>query len=322
MIKDEVIKVLKKRGDYVSGSDIAEMFGISRMSVNNAVKELIKDGYQISAVRNRGYKVEFSPNAYNLYELSDYLDNLDNAHYLESVSSTNDYLKELARNGAEEGTIVFANKQTAGKGRLGRSFYSPSKNGVYLSYLYRPKCSLVELSTLTARVAVAVSRAIESVCNIKVDIKWVNDLLLNERKICGILTELSVIGEGMKPDFAVVGIGINVNNEREDFDSELRTKATSLFAETGKEYCRSQLLAEIIKNLRVLFDNDKDSDMEYYRNRCYNIGKKAVFEYNDDVVTGIVEGIDDNNGLIVRLGNDQITLSSGTVSIKTPNGYC
>lgn len=322
MFKDEVLQILKKYGDYVSGSIIAEKFGVTRMTVNNAIKELVSDGYCISGIKNRGYKLMYSPNALNIAELSDYLDNTDNVYFFEKITSTNTYLKELARNGAVEGTIVFADEQTEGKGRLGRNFFSPSKKGIYLSYLYRPTCSVMELSTLTARVAVAVSKAIETVCDIKVDIKWVNDLLLNEKKLCGILTEMSVIGEGMKPEYAVVGIGINVNNSKDEFVGELRQKACSLYSETGKEYCRSKLTAEVIKNLRILFDNDKSKDLEYYRNRCYNIGKKAVFEYNDDVVTGVVEGIDDNNGLIVKLGDERITLSSGIVSIKTPKGYC
>lgn len=322
MLKDDIIRVLKEEGDYVSGAVIAEKFGVSRMTINNAVKELVSDGYSISAIKNRGYKIQHSSNAYNLSELEDYIDNVSNIYYYDSVTSTNDCLKELARKGAEEGTIVFADHQTAGKGRLGRSFYSPQKKGIYVSYLYRPNCTIAELSTLTARVAVAVSKAIESVCDVKVDIKWVNDLLLNEKKLCGILTELSVIGEGMKPEFAIVGIGLNVNNDIEDFDGELRFKACSLKSETKKEYSRIKILAEIVKNLRVLFYNDKQADLEYYKNRCYNIGKKAVFEYNDDVVTGLVEGLDENNGLIVRLGKEQITLSSGVVSIKTPKGYC
>ena len=322
MLKYEIVKILKNEDDFVSGAFLAEKFSVSRMTINFLIKELIENGYKITAIRNKGYKLEDCSKAYNLHELSYFLENVDNFFYLESVSSTNDYLKNLAKSGASEGTVVFADTQTAGKGRLGRNFFSPKRKGIYVSYLFRPKCSVTELTTLTARVAVAVSKAIKTVCGLTVDIKWVNDLLLNERKICGILTELSVIGEGMRPEFAVVGIGINVNNKESDFDSELKLKATSLFAETGKEYSRIELLAEIIKNLRVLFDGDKAEDMEYYRTHCYNIGKKAVFEYSDDVVTGLVLGIDDNNGLLVKLGDEQITLTSGVVSIKTPKGYC
>lgn len=322
MLKDEIIQILKSECDFVSGSFLAEKFSVSRMTINFAIKELIKDRYKITALRNKGYKLEDSSAVYNLLELSNYLENVENIIFLSEVSSTNDYLKNLAKNGASEGTVVFADTQTAGKGRLGRTFFSPKGKGIYVSYLYKPNCSLTELTTLTSRVAVAVSKAIEKVSGIVVDIKWVNDLLLNEKKICGILTELSVIGEGMNPEFAVVGIGVNVNNRQSDFGSELKTKATSLFAETGREFSRIELLAEIIKNLRVLFDGDKAEDMEYYRNHCYNLGKKAVFEFNDDVVTGLVVGIDDDNGLVVQLGDEVITLTSGVVSIKTPNGYC
>lgn len=321
MLKDKVITVLKSSDDFVSGEYLANQFGTSRMNISNIIKELSDDGYVFVKKTRKGYKLQSSPNILSVVEVSQYLDCENNLVYLEETTSTNEYMKELAKSGASDGTVVFTDHQTKGKGRLGKSFYSPKNCGIYLSYLYRPTCKLNELSTLTAQVAVAVARAIETVCGIKVAVKWVNDILLNGKKICGILTELAVIGENMTAEYAIVGIGINVNNEASDFKGELHKKAGSLYSETKKKYNRAELTGEVIKNLRKLFANEKAKDLDYYKEICLNIGKEVVFEKDGKTITGIAEGLDDNNALLVKVGEETITLVSGEVSIRGVDGY-
>lgn len=323
MIKNEVLCILKKNEGYVSGESISRMLNISRMSVSNAVKSLIIDGYVISASTKKGYKLEKSPNLISIGELSTYLDSdtMQNVIYLEEVSSTNDYLKNLASNGAKEGTVVIANRQTAGKGRLGRNFYSPENVGIYMSYLYRPTATLSELSSITSRVAVAVCQTIQNTCGVECKIKWVNDLLINDKKVCGILTELSVVGETLYADYVVVGIGINVNNPKSDFNGELRDKATSIKLESGREHSRSKLVAEIIKNLKVLFNFSMDKCLSEYRKLLVNTNREAMFDYQGKQTIGLVLGIDDDFSLLVKVDDKTIKLSSGVVSIRGRKGY-
>lgn len=323
MIKNEVLCILKKSKGYVSGESISQQLNVSRMSISNAVKALINDGYVISASTKKGYKLEESPNLISIGELSSYLDSetMQNVIYLDEVTSTNDYLKNLASNGAKEGTVVIANSQTAGKGRLGRSFYSPENNGIYMSYLYRPTAPLNELTSLTARVAVAVCGAIQKTCVVDCKIKWVNDLLINGKKVCGILTELSVVGETLYAEYAAVGIGINVNNPKSDFKGELKDKATSIKVETEKEHSRAKLIAEIIKNLKTLFDVPMSECLSMYRKLLINTNREAVFDYQGKQTVGVVLGIDDDFSLLVKVDNKIVKLTSGVVSIRGVKSY-
>lgn len=315
---DVILEMLKKEKDFVTGSLIAEILHTSRVTVSNSVKILVQEGYEILSVTNRGYKLISSPDVITAVDLSEYLkrDTTDDITCLSVTASTNDYLKKLAFYGAREGSVVVASEQTAGKGRLGKSFFSPKDSGIYMSYLYRPEASLSELSTLTGRVAVAVIKAIKTVCSIDVSVKWVNDLILNGKKICGILTELSIFGETMNAEYAIVGIGINVNNDKSEFDGELSKIATSLYAESGNKFDRNRLVAEIINNLDELFEVSVADSIEFYRSKCINIGKEVSFTYNGCLMSGVVLAIDDSFGLLVKVGDNVLTLSSGEVSIK------
>ena len=184
---------------------------------------------------------------------------MDKIIILDSVDSTNNYLKRLAGEGAPCGQIVFARSQTSGRGRLGRSFSSPAGTGIYMSWLIRPDGKPEDILPITCHVAVAVSDAIYKCCGIQTDIKWVNDLQINRRKVCGILTEASIVGGRLS--YVIVGIGINVNTQEEDFPPEIKDIATSLFTETGKKYDIDQLLIAIVHELRKLPINGSN---DYY----------------------------------------------------------
>lgn len=239
--------------------------------------------------------------------------------YLNSVTSTNDYLRELANSGAKSGTVVIARTQSAGKGRKGNSFHSPSGGGIYLSYLYRPDVDVV-LSAITPQIAVAVYKAIIDVTGIDTGIKWVNDIVLNGKKICGILTESSVINS--KSPFIVVGIGINVNTPAKAFTGELENIASSLFVETNEKYDINLLSATVIEQLNLIFSDRFDNSFPIYRQKCINIGKEVVFEYNGEEKHGVAQDIDEHYRLFVEIEGELCALSSGVVSIRGKNGYC
>ncbi len=242
---------------------------------------------------------------------------------LPEVDSTNDRLKALAAQGAPEGTALIADRQTAGKGRLGRRFDSPEGAGIYLSVLLRPHCPPAELMTLTAQAAVAVRRAVGEVCGVLPEIKWVNDLQLHGKKICGILTELSFeAGTGLVSG-AVVGVGINCN--RESFPPELQKIAGSLLSETGRPVDRSRLAAAMVRELSRL---PRLPWREEYRAACVNLGRRVrvlspVSGEGPEGVSGDVgpEGIAEDVGreaeLLIRLADGSLLpVAAGEVSLR------
>lgn len=236
---------------------------------------------------------------------------------LDSVDSTNTYLRKLAREGCDEGTVVIADTQTAGRGRMGRGFYSQSGAGVYLSVLLKPECSPEQAGTLTPHVAVAVSRAIERVCNVQPDIKWVNDLLIKDRKICGVLCESSIGPDGM-PDYVICGVGLNVSNRLEDFPEELRGVAGSILTQTGTEPSRGKLIAAMIEEIMrmyALWTKDKTAYLSQYRARCITTGKYVRIKTDSGEHDAFAKEISSDFGLTVNTNGGTVTLRSGEVTI-------
>ena len=325
--KEAVISQLMKSGGYVSGETLGETLGISRAAVNTAIRALRTDGYEIDSSTNKGYILLSSPDVISYGGLSAYLPNerVGKIFCYDCVNSTNTVLRELALAGAEAGRVVTAEAQTAGRGRMGRSFVSPKSKGVYISYLIRPDgVAPANATSLTAWVAVAISNAVERVCGIRPDIKWVNDLVLDGKKICGILTEMSVESESGHIQYIVIGAGLNVNETADDFPEELREKATSIFAATGKRFKRVLLAAEIIKELDLLsaaFPNGKQRYYDSYKKNCVTVGK-AVRIMNKEEDSGFAEDLTENFELVVRMsdGTKKI-ISSGEVSVRSEKGY-
>ena len=227
---------------------------------------------------------------------------------LPEVGSTNDYLKEAARGGAPEGLAVLAERQTAGKGRLGRSFQSPAGLGLWMSVLLRPTCPPECLPPVTALTAAACAEAIREVCGAEAGIKWPNDLVLDGRKLCGILTELESGGEGLA---LVIGIGLNVSQRREDFPPELRETAGSL-----------AMLRALDRMYRDLLADDLDAWRGAYRAACVNLGREVRILRPDREEQATALDVDRDFGLMVRLadGREEI-LRSGEVSVRGLSGY-
>lgn len=239
----------------------------------------------------------------------------DLVQVLPVTDSTNNALKLLAAGGAPEGTTLIAERQTAGRGRLDRRFDSPAGSGIYLSVLLRPACPPAELMTLTAQAAAAVRRAVGEVCGVLPGIKWVNDLQLNGKKICGILTELS-FGAGGLVASAVVGVGVNCNRAAEDFSAELQGIAGSILSETGKRVDRNRLAAAMLRELSSLPHLDW---REEYRGACVNLGKRVriLSPGAADCPEGVAEDVGPDAELLVRTdGGRLIAVAAGEVSLR------
>lgn len=237
----------------------------------------------------------------------------------ESLDSSNDYLKKLAAQGATEGTVIIADEQTAGRGRMGRSFASAAGRGVYMSVLLRPQdCTVDCASSLTAMCAVAVCRAIEKVCGRAPGIKWINDLFLRGKKICGILCESSV--RDGKVSYAVLGIGLNVSTRTEEFPEELRDIAGSLYTQTGFVFERGKLIAAIVAELDSLYSSWLEAPSicyAEYKRRCIVLDRQIYVTGPEGEYEAVAENISADYGLVLRLHDGtRRTVHSGEVKIK------
>lgn len=234
---------------------------------------------------------------------------------LEETESTNNYAKELATNGAENGTVVLAESQTMGRGRLGRRFESPKGTGIYMSVIIRPKFHISYAPLITSAVAVAVAEAVESQCDKEIRIKWINDLYLNGKKICGILTESVLLPQMKNLDYAIIGIGINVY--KWDFPEDLKSIATSIEAETGKIIDRNKLCGKILEKLEYYLENIENRlHFEEYRRRELLTGNEITANYGNEKIEGFAVGVDDNANLIIKLPDGNIkNLTSGEANL-------
>ncbi|MCR5107684.1 MAG: biotin--[acetyl-CoA-carboxylase] ligase [Lachnospiraceae bacterium] len=253
--------------------------------------------------------------------------------FLESIDSTNLFLKNISEE-APDRQVVMADEQTRGRGRLGRSFESPKNKGIYLSYLMRPSSIPEDTALITAWTAVAVCRAVKKICNIEPGIKWVNDLILNNKKFCGILTEMDIDEHG-KIRSLIIGIGVNVNEDTGDLDAALKDKATSLKQELGREINRNVLAFEIIRELDRMYDDwpdEKEGYLNEYRRYSIMTGKDvsvtriAVTDDKDLEAYkkryGRVLGIGDDFSLTVEFDDgSRENLNAGEVSVRGMYGY-
>lgn len=309
--KEKVLEALiNADNEYMSGGRLARNLGISRNSVWKAVKKLQDEGYAIKGVNNKGYLITDFPDTVSAKEISGFM-NSSHAEIivLDKIDSTNTYAKKLAENGAEHLTAVIAGEQTEGRGRMGRSFCSPKDTGIYMSIILKRNLDFEISQYLTAYTAVAVAEALEELYKRRIMIKWVNDLMLNNKKICGILTEASISCETSGFNYIIVGIGLNTGSVRNVFDNELLSIASSLEDETGIKIRRSQtaaaILSSFIENYHRLSDR---SFLDSYKSRSWINGKKVIVNINGTEREAIAAGIDDSCRLIVRFP-DQTTAS-------------
>lgn len=319
-VKERLLPLLRERGDYLSGEEAAGLLGVSRNAVWKAVSALKADGYQIEAVTNRGYKLIDSGDVLSAAEIEKHLGSLSerlNIEVKSTVTSTNILLKEKAASGAPEGTVLAAAEQTAGRGRFTRRFFSPSDSGVYFSILLRPKLSAENAALITTAAAVAVAEAAEELCGIKAEIKWVNDVLIEGRKICGILTEASLNLESGELDYAVLGIGLNVYEPVGGFPQEIANTAGPIFKERGAGF-RSRITAAVLERFFKYYDSLSERlFLKAYRERCIVIGKKITVLSGGGSRPALALGVDDSCRLNVKYPDDsEDLLSSGEISVR------
>lgn len=244
--------------------------------------------------------------------------------WLSQTGSTNDVLKQLAREGAAEGTVVIADQQINGHGRLGRSFYSPPGSGVYLSVLLRPKCAPPDLLHATCAVGVAMCDAVERVTGFRPSVKWTNDLVVEKRKLGGILTELGLTASG-DISYLIAGIGLNCLQKAEDFPPEIRSMATSLEMVTGATIQREALAASMMESLFEMSRNlltGKGAMLEQYRRDCVTIGKEISLVRGQEITRGTALDVDENGALVVAFSDGTVrAVNSGEVSVRGMYGY-
>jgi BirA family biotin operon repressor/biotin-[acetyl-CoA-carboxylase] ligase len=320
-LKHQVLKQLEEnRGNSISGSKLADNLFVTRSSIWKAIKVLQKEGYSIEAVTNKGYCLLADNDILSSECIRPYLTGEAAGFHLDvrqTVTSTNTLAKAMAADGAAEGTVVIASEQTEGRGRMGRSFYSPGSTGIYLSIILRPKLNLTDSLLITTGAAVAVAKAIETVAGVRAGIKWVNDIFVAGKKVCGILTEASINFESGGLEYAVVGIGVNISTT--NFPDNLKSVAGSVFnKKPGDQPVSSILTAEILNNIAGCMNSLTDRRyLQEYRERSFLIGHDILVVKGKDEKPAKAVEIDDQARLVVRYEDQTLeTLSSGEVSIR------
>ncbi len=315
-----VLKLLEESAGPLSGTEIAGKLGISRNSVWKAVEKLREQGYNIDAKTNRGYRLMSESNVLNAENICRKLKGSAKIAAIDvrdCVSSTNTVLKELAEKGGVEGMVLIAEQQSAGKGRLGRSFYSPKDTGLYMSILLRPKFSAEESLFITTAAAVAVAGAVEAVAGRHAMIKWVNDVYLDGYKVCGILTEASVDFESGGLYYAVLGIGVNLREPEGGFSGDLKKVAGALFKSDPPPGVKVNLAAEILNRFFQFYSCLADTPfLKEYQERSLLSGMKINFTRGNETKSGTVQCVDEQFRLVVCLENGgEETFSAGEVNI-------
>lgn len=325
-MKTEILKLLRETDGYVSGQQISDRFGVSRTAVWKVIRQLQDEGYQVEAVRNKGYHIVDSPDVMTKEELDSLMDTRwagKNIVYYDATDSTNLRIKQLGDEGAPHGTLAVADRQTAGRGRRGRAWESPAGGSIYMSLLLRPKFRPDKASMLTLVAACSVAEGIKDCEDVNVQIKWPNDIIIEGRKLVGILTELSTQIDYI--NHVTVGIGINVNIQ--EFPDEIRNTATSLRIECGHTVRRAPIIAAVMKHMEKNYETflqteDLTGLMEKYSALLVNKDKDVRIIGAKEQYQAHALGITPTGELIVRRedGTEE-TVYAGEVSVRGVYGY-
>lgn len=326
MKREEIVQMLSDSDDYVSGQEICEHFGVSRTAVWKAIKQLEKDGYKIEAISNKGYRLLENDDMMSGIEITRCMETAiygRNLIFHKETDSTNLDAKRLGEDGAPEGTLVVADQQTAGRGRRGRTWISPAGESIYMTILLRPDCEPGQVSSVTLVMALAVMEAIKELTSAECGIKWPNDVVINEKKVCGILTEMSLDMDSIH--YVVVGTGINVNQK--SFAEEIVQTATSLAIELGKTVNRNKLVSRVMyffeKNYEVYKQTyDLSGLVDKYNDYLINRGKEVRVLDPKGEFDGIALGIDNRGQLLVKKDDETVVeVYAGEVSVRGIYGY-
>lgn len=317
--KDEILKYLKQHGGYISGEELSDELKVSRTAIWKNINSLRNNDYKIDSVTNRGYKLISCPDKLSTEIISTGLSTkvlAQKIYCYDSIDSTNEEAKRQALHGAPDGSLFISEKQLGGKGRLGRTWESPSGCGLWFTILLRKNMLPAQVTSTTLLAGLAVCRAIRNLTKCNAMIKWPNDIVIGSKKVCGILTEL--VAEIGRIEYVVVGIGINVNNE--SFPEEISIKATSLQIECGHSIVRADILKEILKEFEDIlneYNNNPAALLKEYKDFCVSLNRKVTFTYMDKTATADAVDISPSGELIVRCEDGKlIPIHSGEVTVQ------
>ena len=319
--KEKLLDLFEQnKGTYLSGEDIASALSLSRTAVWKAVKSLQKEGYQIDAIPNKGYSLSVKTDILSPQGIQKYLEPICShvdLHILPTAISTNTLMREKASAGTPEGCILIANMQTEGRGRIGRSFFSPADTGIYMSLLLRPRrYSSRQAFRLTTMAAAAACDAIEKVAKKTAQIKWVNDIYMDNKKVSGILTEASFGLEDGLLEYAILGIGLNVYPPKEGFPKELAGTAGSIFSAPQNDG-KNHLAAEFLNSFMTYYSMPEQTGYtKTYREHSLVIGKEILVHFQGESRKALALDIDEECRLLVKYENGETQLLSfGEISV-------
>ena len=325
-MKEEILRLLRSADGYISGQELCNRFGVSRTAVWKTINQLKEAGYEIEAQQNKGYRLMAAPDLMTEAEIKSLMHTewvAKEVLYFDTIDSTNTKAQELAEKGYPSGTLVVADKQESGKGRRGRSWVSPSGTGIFMTLMIKPDINPNNASMLTLVAALAVAKAITSVTGEEALIKWPNDIVINGKKVCGILTEMNAQFDYI--NHIVVGIGINVHNE--SFPEEISQMASSLMIEAGgKRFHRAQIIAETMSYFEQYYDTflktqDLSALVREYDELLVNRNKSVRVLDPKEPFDGKAMGITPKGELIVDTWESRKLVSSGEVSVRGIYGY-
>ncbi len=326
-MKEKILRLLRENNDYISGQAICESLGVSRTAVWKVIKQLKNEGYEIDSVSNKGYKLTESPDVMSEAEISSRLDTEflgKKLYYFETIDSTNEYLKHLPEEETVHGTVCIGDHQSAGKGRLGRTWLSPRGSSIYISYLLKPDIEPANASMLTIVAALSVAKAINKVTGLDTSIKWPNDIVVNSKKVCGILTEMTADMDRIER--VIIGIGINVNME--SFDDSIKDMATSLRIESGMVVKRADIIINMLKTFEEYYSmfvktEDLSLLLDDYNSILVNRGKEVRIIERDKEWAATAVSMNKLGELIVNDNEGkEVNIRSGEVSVRGLYGYC
>ena len=324
-MKAEILRMLRETEGYVSGQELCNKFGVSRTAVWKAVNQLKEAGYEIEAAQNKGYHLLSVPDVMDQVELESIRATEwagCEIHYFDSIDSTNTKAKELAEEGHPAGTLVVADQQVSGKGRRGRAWESPHGTGIFMTLLLKPDINPNNASMLTLVAAMATAGAISRVTGENAQIKWPNDIVIDGKKICGILTEMSAQSDYI--NHIVIGIGINVHND--EFPEEIRETAGSLLLSCGKRFHRADLIEAFLEEFEKYYavyleTEDMEGLYKEYNLMLVNMGRQVKVLDPKEPFEGKAMGITKKGELIVDTWESRKLVSSGEVSVRGIYGY-
>ncbi|MBQ8947622.1 MAG: biotin--[Lachnospiraceae bacterium] len=326
--KADLLALLREGTTYISGQELSEHFGVSRTAIWKAIRTLKEDGYEIEAVPNKGYRLVSTPDIMSYSEISSRLGTgyvARELYYYDKVDSTNVRVRQIADT-ASDGTLVVSDMQEAGRGRRGRGWNSPAGTGIYMSLLLKPDIMPSDAPMITLIMALAVAGAIRNTTGLDARIKWPNDVVINGRKTCGILTEMDMESDYIRD--VIVGVGINVNQpDTGSFPEEIRGTATSLKIEAGETVRRSALVAEVMNLFEGYYDSflgngDLSGLRQEYEKLLVSIGTEVRVLDPGGEYSGISGGIDDRGELLVKMPDGEVrTVYAGEVSVRGIYGY-